>query len=138
MGKTKQSGPGPDQAPDAQVLATMSDTATVHAAGRGKPYINFGDGHDLQTGYSATSNGSNALQNATPLAMASADFDEDGVPDLISGYSVEGAGLVVAHRGNIDSIYPNAPEAQHQLTGGVSKEGRPYRLAITADVPRAP
>jgi hypothetical protein len=48
---------------------------------------------------------------ATALALASADFDEDGVPDLISGYSATRRGLVTLHRGNVDSIFPNSADA---------------------------
>jgi len=127
-------------APGLQTLATMSETVTVHAAGRGKPYINFSDGHDILTGYSATSNGDAALQiPASPLAMASADFDEDGVPDLVSGYSVSGGGILILHRGNVDSVYPNAPEAQQRRATGVFTDApflspaRVFDLPVAAD-----
>jgi hypothetical protein len=43
---------------------------------------------------------------AQPRSLASADFDEDGVPDLVSGYAYAGRGIVTIHRGNVDSIYP--------------------------------
>jgi len=121
-----------------QTLATMSDTVTVHAAGRGKPYINFSDGHDVLTGYGATSNGSAALQSpAKPLAMASADFDEDGVPDLVSGYSVSGGGILILHRGNVDSVYPNAPEAQQRRSTGVFTDAPFLSPAPVFDLPVA-
>lgn len=123
-----------------QTLATMSDTVTVHAAGRGKPYINFSDGHDVLTGYGSASTASAALQSpASPLAMASADFDEDGVPDLVSGYSVGGAGMLILHRGNVDSVYPNAPEAQQRRATGVFTDApflspaRVFDLPVAAD-----
>ena len=41
-------------------------------------------------------------------SLASADFDEDGVPDLVSGFAYNGQGIVTLLRGNVDSIYPNA------------------------------
>jgi hypothetical protein len=52
-----------------------------------------------------------ALENnqARPLSLASADFDEDGVLDLVSGYAGPGGGIATLLRGNVDSIYPNAP-----------------------------
>ena len=41
---------------------------------------------------------------AQPLALASADFDEDGVPDLIAGYaSSNGGGIITVQRGNINA-----------------------------------
>jgi hypothetical protein len=48
--------------------------------------------------------------------LASADFDEDGVPDLLAGYSTLEGGLLVLHRGNLASIYPGpATEAPPKL-----------------------
>ncbi len=49
---------------------------------------------------------------ARPISLASADFDEDGVPDLVGGYALEDKGGVTLHRGNADAIYPNSLEAQ--------------------------
>ena len=49
---------------------------------------------------------------AEPLSLASADFDEDGVPDLIGGYANRQSGIVTLHRGNVDALYPNSVEAQ--------------------------
>ena len=46
-------------------------------------------------------------QSGQPLALASADFDEDGVPDLIASYAGAQGALVVVRRGNVDAIYPN-------------------------------
>lgn len=52
-------------------------------------------------------------------ALASADFDEDGVPDLVTGYgNPDSGGLLSIQRGNIDAIYPNSPEAQGRRQRG--------------------
>src|SRR6266849_8392124 len=45
---------------------------------------------------------------ATPLAMASADFDSDGVADLVIGYSHSGGGILALHRGNLDAFAPQS------------------------------
>src|SRR5262245_16769354 len=43
-----------------------------------------------------------------PLALASGDFDEDGMPDLLSGYANGDAGVIKWRRGNIAAVYPGA------------------------------
>ncbi len=56
------------------------------------------------------------------MALASGDFDEDGVPDLISAYAgyagVPPAAFIALHRGNVDSIYPNTHEAEERKARG--------------------
>ncbi len=44
-----------------------------------------------------------------PLALAAGDFDGDGIADLVSGYAGLSCGILVLHRGNVDSIFPNIP-----------------------------
>src|SRR5436190_770873 len=100
--------------------ARLSESVSVHAAGRGNPTINLSDGHDVLTSYVGPEELRVALEQnlAAPLSLASADFDEDGVPDLASGYSYNGQGIVTLLRGNVDSIYPNAPEAKQRKADG--------------------
>ena len=114
---------------------------TVRAAGRGNPWLSLGDGHDLPN--DATTAG--LLQSAAPgslqaRALATADFDEDGVPDLVSSYATGRSGRLMLQRGNADSIYPNTPEARlHRLASGST--GTPEPLSPTtmlAEVPEAP
>jgi hypothetical protein len=84
----------------------------LHAAGRGHPYLNLLDGREL-----ATSNaGMETL--GRPLSLAAGDFDEDGVPDLVTGFASAAAGTVTLHRGNVDAIYPNSAEAQKRRAEG--------------------
>jgi uncharacterized repeat protein (TIGR01451 family) len=86
---------------------------TLEAAGRGFPYINFADGREVATSYSGPQHLAQALlqDQARPLSMASGDFDADGTADLICGYTGPTGGMIALHRGNVDSIYPNTPEA---------------------------
>ena len=99
--------------------ARLSATPTVQAA-HINPEISLQNGYDLLTTYTGPAELTKALEQnlAQPLSLASADFDEDGVPDLISGYSYGGRGIVTLLRGNIDSIYPNAPEAKQRKANG--------------------
>jgi hypothetical protein len=84
----------------------------VQAAGRGNPWINLRDGRELPTAYNGATVSAQALnRNLTvPTALASADFDEDGVPDVVSGYMGPGGGLITLHRGNVDSIFPKTQD----------------------------
>jgi len=103
-----------------QSAASRSEQITVRAAGRGNPYLNLRDGHDLLTTYVGKAAPVQMLQQdqAHPTSLASADFDEDGVPDLVTGYSSSGGGLLALYRGNVDSIFPNALEAKrHEAEG---------------------
>ena len=100
--------------------ARLSQTISVHASGRGNPSIKMSDGRDVLTSYSGPALLAQALQRneAEPLALASADFDEDGVPDLICGYAHAGSGIITRLRGNVDSIYENSPEALRRKATG--------------------
>jgi hypothetical protein len=68
----------------------------------GAPWINLKDGQELPTAYAGAA-GLEAVMNqglALPTALASDDFDEDGMPDLIARYAGPGGGLITLHRGN--------------------------------------
>ncbi|HEX8367991.1 MAG TPA: right-handed parallel beta-helix repeat-containing protein [Pyrinomonadaceae bacterium] len=77
---------------------------SIHAAGRGAPHINFADGKEL-----IFTGGENQNAGSNPMLLASADFDSDGIADLIT---IDQGGFLKFYRGNADSIYPNSPEAQ--------------------------
>jgi hypothetical protein len=69
-----------------------------------------------------------ALASGSPFArtaswhaasLGSADYDEDGVPDLVVTYGLpDGGGAVVIYRGNVDAIYANAPDAKARKQSG--------------------
>ena len=63
---------------------------------------------------------------AQPTALTADDFDEDGVPDLVSGYTGADGGLLTLHRGNVDAIYAHSPEARlRKATGNVHRRAVP-------------
>src|SRR5207245_7912886 len=86
----------------------------IRAAGRGAPFASLRDGRDLPADYTGPAGARQALEKneARPLALASGDFDEDGVADLVAGYAGGKGGLLTLHRGNADSINPESPEAR--------------------------
>ena len=68
----------------------------LHAALRGAPYISLRDGQAVSTNYIGDSSAAGILRSNTaqPLALASGDFDSDGVQDLVSGFSSGNAGII--------------------------------------------
>jgi CSLREA domain-containing protein len=119
--------------------ARLRETVSVYAAGRGNPTINLSDGHELVVPYVGPEALRSALEQnqAEPLSLAAADFDEDGVPDLVSGYAFAGRGIVTLLRGNVDSIYPNAPEAKQRRANGTFTEAPFLSPAQAFDAPVA-
>src|SRR6185295_5021672 len=71
------------------VRGYLASEFTARAAGRGNPWITLQDGHAAPAGYQGPSTPVQQLKDnqMRPLALASADFDEDGVPDLVAGYA---------------------------------------------------
>jgi len=63
---------------------------------------------NLQTTYTGESSLTQSLRDnkAQPLTLASADFDEDGMPDLVTGYATtNGGGIVTIQRGNVHALF---------------------------------
>lgn len=113
-------------------LAQLSESVSIHLNTRVTSSINFSNGHDLLTDYEGTERARAALQTniASPTALSSADFDEDGVPDLICAYRAPDGGIIALHRGN----HPNTLQAQEgQFTDA------PFLSAAKAfELPQAP
>lgn len=98
--------------------SVLSERVSLLAAGRGNPWVNMEDGRDLLTGYTDVQfNKLTSQGGARSLSLTSADFDEDGMPDLVGGFGSASGGLIMLHRGSIDSIYPNGSEAKRQADG---------------------
>jgi CSLREA domain-containing protein len=133
--RARASGDGAINPKERVELARLSNHVTLRAAGRGNPTINLSDGHDVVAAYEGPQELQQALQEnlAEPLSLASADFNEDGVPDLVSGYAYQGRGVVSLLRGNVDAIYANAPEAQQRRANGSFTDApflSPARLSL--------
>ncbi len=84
---------------DACAFANSASAATIHAPQRGTSTLSLCDGYGI-SGNAAPAG------EANPLALASGDFDEDGVPDLVSGFAAGKAGTITVHRGNVDALWP--------------------------------
>jgi len=82
--------------------------------------------------------GHDAVLASRPLALAAADLDEDGVPDLISSYAGPESGTLIIHRGNLDAIYPFGPEAHERRARGTFTDSPFLSPARIIEVPNNP
>lgn len=86
--------------------ATRSTAPALRAAQRGNPWVNLLDGRELPTAYSSASSvevpafqRALSSQSLAPRALVAADFDRDGLPDVVSGYRGRSGGSLTLHRG---------------------------------------
>src|SRR5256885_11408271 len=89
----------------------LSEKASVRLAEGHASALKLGNGHDLLLSYAGASKLQDALEQnqARPLALASADFDEDGIADLVGGYATSAdKGIITINRGNAATLYPNS------------------------------
>ncbi len=73
------------------------------------PFLNLSDAKSIATRYSGDSALVRSILGSQTRALSSTagDFDEDGMPDLVSGLATAGgAGAVTVHRGNVDALWP--------------------------------
>jgi uncharacterized repeat protein (TIGR01451 family) len=70
------------------------------------------------------------------LSMASGDFDQDGVRDLIVGHAGSGHFGVTLYRGDPDALYPDSPEARQRKA--INKESPSLQSATLLTVAEPP
>jgi predicted outer membrane repeat protein len=85
---------------------TPGGAISLHAAGRGRPFLNLEDGREMSVTYRGERSAVAALQSGEARSLASADFDSNGVPDVVAGFSAGGAGTITVQRGNPDAFAP--------------------------------
>ncbi len=49
-----------------------------------------------------------AVRDGRPISLASGDFDEDGIADLVVGVELDGHGALMIHPGSRHAIYPHS------------------------------
>ncbi|MGH9867220.1 MAG: FG-GAP repeat domain-containing protein, partial [Candidatus Polarisedimenticolia bacterium] len=120
-------------APAPEAAATIA----VRAAGRGNPYVNLGDAVGLRPRYAGHRAAAAQLEAGTarPLALATADFDKDGVPDVIASWEAAGSGMVSLHRASFDARYPYSEQARRHRVDGTFVGERFMPEAAVFEVP---
>lgn len=78
--------------------AEGSTQAAMHVTQRGGGALHLCEGYALA--------GASSGGHGDALSLASADFDEDGVPDLVAGFGTSSTGSVTVYRGNIAVLWP--------------------------------
>ncbi len=106
---------------EANESSTKDGNVSVQLKTQNNHAVNLRPGRDLATNYDSgdlSSYQMKAGQNS-PLALASADFDVDGFPDLATGYSTASGGVLTFHKGNAEAFAPQSEESFALI-----KEGR--------------
>ena len=119
-----------------QSVIARSSTITVRAADRGKPFLNLQDGHEMMVDYRGNQQAAAAFQNGTARAraLASADLDRNGTPDVVAGYVSNGSGVITVQRGNPDAFAPTDDSVFVRMQQGYN----PDSLLPEADVYAVP
>src|SRR5262249_56168012 len=78
----------------------------------GAPFINLDEAQEITVNSSESALMARAASSATvkPLSLVSGDFDGDGVPDLVGGYSDNGSDMISMFRGNVSAAFPHSSE----------------------------
>lgn len=98
----------------------LAGNQIVRASDRGTTWVRFDDGVEIEPATSAKPAG-------RPFGLARADFDNDGMQDLAVSSQDGSSGTVRIFRGNLGSVYPNAPEARDAVAAG-TPVGAPFVL----------
>lgn len=95
---------------DRSPVTKWSNAISVAAERRGNPWIMVENGREIVSDFAGA---------GRSLSVATADFDEDGMSDLVIGHATGRSGTVTFMRGNVDAVYPNTAEARERVLRGV-------------------
>ena len=129
------------EAKDRVEFARPSERIVADNNGRSNPTSKLSNGQELSISYVGENDLRLALEQnrAKPLSLEAGDFDEDGMPDLVSGYAYKGDGILTLLPGNTDCIYPHTSAAQQRRAQGEFSEApflssaQVFRTPVAAD-----
>ena len=112
-----------------------SPQVLLHTSKTGSSALSLRDGESVATNYSGNAAATSALMQhlARPTSLASGDFDEDGVPDLVAGYSTGSSGIISIHRGNINALWPYGDAASSGPPPSFLPDARTFALPESPD-----
>ena len=122
-----------------RATAASDETVSVRLKSQNSLALNFLQGRDLPTVYDGgDSHEPLGAGENRPTALASADFNQDGFPDLVAGYSsADGGGVITFRKANPEAF---APQSEESFAG--IRDGRfpdPFlRNAESIKIPAAP
>src|SRR5579871_1291552 len=92
-------------------------SSQVHAQSS-MPRLYIAAGRQFHSSFRGTPGAMQAMlgRSASPLAMATEDFDRDGINDLAVGFATPRGGLIAIHKGNLDAFAPQS-RASHEGIG---------------------
>ncbi len=123
--------------PQSQVHAANAAAAILPSAG--KPLVRLRNPQTLKLEYVGSTDAVAALESGrtTPTALAEADFNADGAPDVVAGYATEGGGVLTVLLGNRDAYAPKDPLLiQKAMHGDVAATFLPSASAVA--IPESP
>ncbi len=111
---------------------------TARAENPDEPWIKLSSRSLATNPGSAAAQPDAAVSNgATPLSLASDDFNGDGFPDLVCGYATGQGGMLTIYRGNPEAFSPRDPE----ILRGIARAQFPNPFLTstqTLQLPEAP
>jgi hypothetical protein len=115
--------------------AAVSASALLHSSNSGGSAVSIRDGAAVVTEYSGNTTATSMLmqRQARPVSLSSGDFDEDGVPDLVAGYSAGSGGILSIHRGNINALWPYGDAVRSGPPPSFLPDARTFALPESPD-----
>lgn len=116
-----------------EFTASQAAGKRAPATKRGPATIVLQNGYELPVSAEASRPGGTSRSTA----LTTADLDQDGFPDLVSGYATEGGGYLLVQRGDSEAFAPTRPE--NIAAANESRFLEPFRSdAKTIVLPGAP